>query len=115
DGGLPSGSAPKTWSPLGVDECDATEAVTARDVVCPATSPDGEHTTRSMETENAHDAANAARRPGELAIALTGGGARAAYQVGLLVWLARRFPDLEVPILTGVSAGAGNAAHLAAH
>jgi len=68
-----------------------------------------------METENAHDAANAARRPGELAIALTGGGARAAYQVGLLVWLARRFPDLEVPILTGVSAGAVNAAHLAAH
>jgi len=68
-----------------------------------------------MGNENAHDAVNAARRPGELAIALTGGGARAAYQVGMLVWLARRFPDLEVPILTGVSAGAVNAGHLAAH
>lgn len=68
-----------------------------------------------MDTGNAHDAVNAAARPGELAIALTGGGARAAYQVGLLVWLARRFPELEVPILTGVSAGAVNAGHLAAH
>src|SRR5690606_9925102 len=62
-----------------------------------------------MSSENAHDEVNAAPRPGELAIALTGGGARAAYQVGLLVWLARRFPELEVPILTGVSAGAVNA------
>src|SRR5690606_41397108 len=62
-----------------------------------------------------HGAADRARRPGELALAVTGGGARGAYQVGLLVWLARRFPDREVPILTGVSAGAVNAAHLAAH
>ena len=68
-----------------------------------------------MGNENAHDDVNAAPRRGELAIALTGGGARAAYQVGLLVWLARRFPELEVPILTGVSAGAVNAGHLAAH
>lgn len=51
--------------------------------------------------------------PGELALVLTGGGARAAYQVGLLRWLARRFPDLEIPILTGVSAGAMNATFLA--
>lgn len=51
----------------------------------------------------------------ELALVLTGGGARGAYQVGLLRCLARRFPDLRVPILTGVSAGAVNAAHLAAH
>lgn len=68
-----------------------------------------------MSSEKAHDAVDAAPRSGELAIALTGGGARAAYQVGLLVWLARRFPELEVPILTGVSAGAVNAGHLAAH
>jgi NTE family protein len=34
--------------------------------------------------------------------------------VGVLSGLARRFPDLHVPILTGVSAGAVNAAHLAA-
>jgi NTE family protein len=44
-----------------------------------------------------------------------GGGARAAYQVGLLRCLARRFPELEIPFITGVSAGAINAAHLAAH
>ncbi len=50
-----------------------------------------------------------------LALVLSGGGARAAYQVGLLRGLARRRPDLDVPILTGVSAGAINAACLAAH
>lgn len=44
-----------------------------------------------------------------------GGGARAAHQVGLLRALARRYPHLEVPILTGVSAGAINAAFLASH
>ncbi len=44
---------------------------------------------------------------------MTGGGARAAYQVGLLRFLARTIPDLETPILTGVSAGAINAAYLA--
>ena len=44
-----------------------------------------------------------------------GGGARAAYQVGSLRYLARRFPDLEVPIVTGVSAGGINAAHFASH
>jgi NTE family protein len=51
-------------------------------------------------------------RPGELALVMSGGGARAAYQVGFLAWLARRFPSLHVPILTGVSAGAINAAIL---
>ncbi len=44
-----------------------------------------------------------------------GGGARAAYQVGFLRALARRCPRLQIPIVTGVSAGAINAAHLAAH
>jgi NTE family protein len=53
--------------------------------------------------------------PNELAIVMTGGGARGAYQVGTLRALARRVPDLTVPIVTGVSAGAVNAAHLAAH
>lgn len=51
----------------------------------------------------------------ELALVLTGGGARAAYQAGVLAGIAEQFPDLEIPILTGVSAGAVNAAHLAAH
>ena len=50
---------------------------------------------------------------GQLALVMSGGGARAAYQVGMLRWLARRHPDLRVPILTGVSAGAINAAFLA--
>ena len=44
-----------------------------------------------------------------------GGGARAAYQVGFLRVLARRHPHLTTPYITGVSAGAINAAHLAAH
>src|SRR5260370_2655633 len=52
---------------------------------------------------------------GDLAIMLTGGGARAAYQVGLLRGIARHFPELRFQIVTGVSAGAINAVFLAAH
>lgn len=51
----------------------------------------------------------------DLALVLTGGGARGAYQVGVLRWIARHYPELRVPILTGVSAGAVNAAHLGGH
>lgn len=47
------------------------------------------------------------------ALLLAGGGARGAYQVGVLRSLARAFPGLHFPILTGVSAGAINAALLA--
>lgn len=54
-------------------------------------------------------------KPDDLALVMTGGGARAAYQVGLLRHLAKRFPELKIPILTGVSAGAINAAYLASH
>lgn len=50
-----------------------------------------------------------------LAIVLSGGGARAAYQVGILRRLGRELPDLRFEIVTGVSAGAINAVHLAAH
>lgn len=53
--------------------------------------------------------------PGDLGLVMGGGGARAAYQVGFLRSLARRFPTLPVPYITGVSAGAINAAHLASH
>jgi NTE family protein len=49
-----------------------------------------------------------------LALMLSGGGARAAYQVGFLRLLAREFPDVIPGILTGVSAGGINAAYLAA-
>src|SRR3954452_2023661 len=52
---------------------------------------------------------------GDLAVMLTGGGARAAYQVGMLKGLATAFPDLTFQIITGVSAGAINAMFLAAH
>ena len=53
--------------------------------------------------------------PGDLAVMLTGGGARAAYQVGMVKGLAAAFPDLQFQIITGVSAGAINAVFLAAH
>ncbi len=53
--------------------------------------------------------------PVELCLALGGGGARGAYQVGVLRAVADRYPDLEVPLITGVSAGSINAAHLANH
>jgi NTE family protein len=52
---------------------------------------------------------------GDLALVMTGGGARGAYQVGLLRFLAKRYPELRFPIISGVSAGAVNAAHLAQH
>ena len=57
------------------------------------------------------------RRPpaGKLGLVMGGGGARAAYQVGFLKCLARRHPELDLPILTGVSAGAINTALLASH
>ena len=51
---------------------------------------------------------------GPLALVLGGGGARAAYQAGFLRGLGERLPNLETPILTGVSAGAINATYLAA-
>lgn len=69
--------------------------------VTPSTSP--------HEDSKIHD------EPTEIAVVFTGGGARGAYQVGLLKGLARLFPNLRFPIITGVSAGAINAAYLAAH
>lgn len=48
-----------------------------------------------------------------LALVLTGGGARAAYQVGVLRYVASRHPNLSPGILTGVSAGGMIAAMLA--
>jgi NTE family protein len=48
-----------------------------------------------------------------LALVLTGGGARAAYQVGVLRCLARRLPQTRLDIITGVSAGAINALFVA--
>lgn len=49
------------------------------------------------------------------ALVLSGGGARAAYQVGCLRAIAQKLPGYRPQILTGVSAGAINATHLAAY
>lgn len=51
----------------------------------------------------------------DLGLAMTGGGARAAYQVGVLHHICKKFNGFQPPILTGVSAGAVNAAYLAAY
>lgn len=70
------------------------------------------------ETSPATTAKPRAHRPrgaDDLAILLPGGGARAAYQVGFLRWVARHVPDAHFPIVIGVSAGAINATFLAAH
>lgn len=50
---------------------------------------------------------------GHTALVLSGGGARGAYQVGVLRYIARQRPLVRFPIITGVSAGAINAAFLA--
>jgi NTE family protein len=52
---------------------------------------------------------------GATALVLGGGGARGAYQAGVIRGLARRYPDIEFPILTGISAGAISTAFLASH
>lgn len=52
-------------------------------------------------------------REPQLALVLGGGGARAAYQVGVLNGIVARFPEFRAPLLTGVSAGAINVSHLA--
>lgn len=48
-----------------------------------------------------------------LGLVMSGGGARAAYQVGVLRAVGRRCPDFRPRIITGVSAGAINAASIA--
>lgn len=56
--------------------------------------------------------------PGKAALVLAGGGARAAYQVGVLQALKEMLPDPAVnpfPIIAGTSAGAVNAGALACH
>lgn len=54
------------------------------------------------------------KRPrGDLAVVLAGGGARAAYQAGVLRGIAREIPEVRFDIITGVSAGAINAIFLA--
>lgn len=49
------------------------------------------------------------------ALVMSGGGARSAYQAGVMKYVSEAFPEASFPILTGVSAGAINTAHLANH
>jgi NTE family protein len=63
----------------------------------------------------ARAAADVPPAQGELALVLSGGGARGAYQTGVLRCLARNLPGLRFSIITGVSAGAINAAFMGAH
>ncbi len=67
------------------------------------TSSDGKRISTS------EDAASA-----RTALVLGGGGARAAYQTGVLCYVGEAFPRESIPLMTGVSAGSINAAHLAA-
>ena len=55
------------------------------------------------------------KQPEKHALVLSGGGARAAYQVGCLRYIAKAMPEYRPQILTGISAGAINAAHLASY
>ena len=52
-------------------------------------------------------------QPSKVALVLGGGGARSAYQAGVLLYMGEYFPDLRFPLQTGVSAGAINIGHLA--
>ena len=51
----------------------------------------------------------------DLAVVLGGGGARAAYEAGVLRRIGRSLPRFRPGTLVGESAGAINAAYLAAH
>lgn len=69
----------------------------------------------STTTENGDPSPGAHETGHSIGLALGGGGARAAYQVGILRYLARAHPEAGFPVVTGVSAGAINAALLASH
>lgn len=69
-----------------------------------------------MSDASGSDHAMGAGQPAsELTLVLSGGGARGAYQVGVLRRLSQRFPELRFSVITGVSAGAVNASFIAAH
>jgi NTE family protein len=52
-----------------------------------------------------------------IGLVLSGGGARGAYEVGVLAWIAEHQPDVlaSIRVLTGSSVGAVNATYLASH
>jgi len=68
----------------------------------------------SLAAERSSSAASSFNAPNaSVALMLGGGGARGAYQAGVLNGIARRLPNLRFPIMTGISAGAVNTIHLA--
>ena len=66
-----------------------------------------------VSSERRGTTTSVARQDESLALMLGGGGARGAYQAGVLKGLAQKFPNLRFPIMTGISAGAVNTIHLA--
>ncbi len=79
------------------------------------TRPESPTESPTSAADTASQSGTAPNHAPDLGLVMGGGGARAAYQVGFLRYLARRFPHLEVPIVTGSSAGGINAALLASH
>ena len=69
-------------------------------------------THRASDPRGSVLAGDGAARPGN-ALVLSGGGARGAYHAGVLSAIAERIPDASFSILTGISAGAINAAYFA--
>ena len=78
-------------------------------------TPRNDHDDAMGDIPPAREEREPLRRDLALALVLSGGGARAAYQAGVLRGLARRLPGLRFSIITGVSAGAINATFMAAH
>jgi len=56
-------------------------------------------------------------KKGSIGLVLSGGGARGAYEVGVMKYIADRLPHLldRVTVITGTSVGAVNAMHLASY
>ena len=67
----------------------------------------------SLMTDRAAPRSPRSEQKRRIGLVLTGGGARAAYQAGLLCGLVEKLPNISFRVLTGVSAGAINAAFLA--
>ena len=70
---------------------------------------------KNLHSRKGTTEAHSRHTPRDLGLVMGGGGARAAYQVGFLRHVAKHSPDLQIPFIHGVSAGAINAAVLASH
>ena len=68
---------------------------------------------QTLSAQSALGAGNQPKTPATYGIVLSGGGARAAYQAGVLQYVADHLESPNLDIITGVSAGSINAAQLA--